>query len=194
MAIGKVRHDISIITDYDIFLLKQGTHYSIYQKFGAHMIEKDGEKGTFFAVWAPNAKSVSVIGNFNDWNTTAHPLASRWDDSGVWEGFISGVGKWELYKYHIESNINGYNVDKGDPIAFAWEIAPRTASIVHPLDYSWKDGEWMANRYKHTALDKPWSIYEVHLGSWRRDWTTGNSLSYRELADQLSGYVAEMGF
>ncbi|MCL2767575.1 MAG: 1,4-alpha-glucan branching protein GlgB [Synergistaceae bacterium] len=194
MAIGKVRYDISIVTDYDIFLLKQGTHYSIYQKFGAHIIEHDGEKGTYFAVWAPNAKKVSVIGGFNDWNIASHPLSSRWDDSGVWEGFIPGVGKWDLYKYHIESNFNGYIADKGDPIAFVWEIAPKTASIVHPLDYTWKDGEWMANRYKYTALNKPWSIYEVHLGSWRRDWTTGNSLSYKELADQLSGYVAEMGF
>ena len=194
MAIGKVRYDVSIITDYDIFLLKQGTHYSIYQKFGAHVLEIDGKKGTFFAVWAPNAKKVSVVGDFNNWDALAHPLTSRWDNSGVWEGFVSGVNKWDLYKYHIESNTNGHAYDKGDPVAFAWEIAPRTASIVHSPDYTWGDEVWMANRYKHTSLEKPWSIYEVHLGSWRRDWTTGNSLSYRELADQLSGYVAEMGF
>ncbi|MCL2146960.1 MAG: 1,4-alpha-glucan branching protein GlgB [Synergistaceae bacterium] len=194
MATKKVRHDISMITEYDIFLLKQGTHYTMYQKFGAHVLEIDGNKGTFFAVWAPNAKTVSVIGDFNNWDKDAHPLAPRWDESGVWEGFICGVNKWDLYKYHIESNVHNYVADKGDPIAFAWEIAPRTASIVHSPDYLWGDGEWMANRHKNTALDKPWSIYEVHLGSWRRDWTTGNSLSYKELADQLSGYVAEMGF
>ena len=194
MTIGKVRNDISILTDYDIFLLKQGTHYSIYQKFGAHILEIDGKKGTYFAVWAPNAKTVSVIGDFNSWDEIAHPLSPRWDDSGVWEGFIPGVNKWDLYKYHIESKINGYVADKGDPVAFAWEIAPRTASIVHSPEYVWEDEDWMTNRYKHTALDRPWSIYELHLGSWRRDWTTGNSLSYKELADQLSGYVAEMGF
>lgn len=194
MKAAKIRHDVSLITDYDIFLLKQGTHYSLYQKLGAHIMEADGEKGTFFAVWAPNAHSVSVIGNFNNWDCKSHQLSARWDNSGVWEGFIPGVYKWELYKYHIESNVNGYVADKGDPFAFAWELAPKTASIVHEPDYAWGDGEWLANRYKHTALDKPWSIYEVHLGSWRRDWTTGNSLSYRELADQLSGYVAEMGF
>ena len=194
MATRKVRHDISIITEYDIFLLKQGTHYTMYQKFGAHVLEVDGKKGTFFAVWAPNAKKVSVIGDFNNWDNDAHPLAPRWDESGVWEGFICGVNKWDLYKYHVESHVNNYVADKGDPLAFAWEIAPRTASIVHSPDYVWEDGDWMANRYKYTALDKPWSIYEVHLGSWRRDWTTGNSLSYKELADQLSGYVAEMGF
>ncbi|MDR3264936.1 MAG: 1,4-alpha-glucan branching protein GlgB [Synergistaceae bacterium] len=189
-----VRYDASILTEYDIFLFKQGTHYTLYEKLGAHRITtSDGVEGVFFAVWAPNARSVSVVGDFNQWNATTHHLNIRWDGSGIWEGFIPGLTKWSLYKYHLV-NSRGQHKDKMDPLSTLFEIAPRTASILHWADYEWEDGQWMSERSRHNALTAPWSVYELHLGSWKHHWDDGLSLSYRELAEELPRYCREMGF
>ncbi|MCM8820042.1 MAG: 1,4-alpha-glucan branching protein GlgB [Candidatus Omnitrophica bacterium] len=185
----------SLFTDYDIYLFKEGNFFKAYEKLGCHLIKINGKEGAYFAVWAPNAKSVSVIGNFNNWNTTANFLQLRQDGSGIWEGFIAGVKKGDIYKYHIVSNYNNYTVDKTDPYAFFLEVPPKTASIVWDLDYNWKDTKWMKNRYKYNSLNSPFSIYEVHLGSWRRVPEENNRfLTYRELAIWLPKYVKEMGF
>ena len=190
-----VRHDVSLFTDHDIYLFKEGNHFNLYDKLGSHCLTINGKEGTYFALWAPNAEKISVIGDFNGWNKETHQLMPRWDHSGIWEGFIEGVSEGSVYKYHIESKINGYKVDKGDPYALRWETPPKTASVVHSIDYNWNDGEWMADRDKNNALNSPWSIYEVHLGSWRRVPEEENRfLTYRELAHQLTDYVKEMGF
>ncbi|MDR3230053.1 MAG: 1,4-alpha-glucan branching protein GlgB [Synergistaceae bacterium] len=189
-----VRYDASILTEYDIFLFKQGTHYTLYQKLGAHRVTTpDGVEGVFFAVWAPNARSVSVVGDFNQWNATTHILNIRWDGSGIWEGFIPGLTKWNLYKFHLV-NSQGQHKDKMDPFSTLFEIAPRTSSILHWPDYEWQDGQWMSERSRHNALAAPWSVYELHLGSWKHHWDDGLSLSYRELAEELPQYCKEMGF
>ena len=193
-AAGKARYDESIVTDYDIFLFKQGTHYTLYQKMGAHKTTaKDGTDGVCFAVWAPNAQAVSVVGGFNGWDSSSHPMEIRWDGSGIWEVFIPGLAKWELYKFRIKNSLGEYK-DKMDPFSAFFEIAPRTSSILHWPDYEWKDEEWMAGRKKHTSLSAPWSVYELHLGSWKRHWDDGMSLSYVELAEELPKYCKEMGF
>ena len=154
-----------------------------------------GTEGVYFAVWAPNAESVSVVGDFNGWDPQSSPLGPRWDQSGIWEGFIPAVAKGSLYKYHIVSKSNQYVVDKGDPFAFCWEISPQTASRVWDLRYTWRDEEWMRNRHRVNRLDAPISIYEVHLGSWRRVPEENNRfLTYREMAPVLAEYVKEMGF
>jgi 1,4-alpha-glucan branching enzyme len=185
----------SLLSDYDVYLIRQGSHTRLFEKFGAHLTQRDGVAGTHFAVWAPNAERVSVVGDFNGWMPREHPLAVRGDESGIWEGFVPGLGAGAVYKYHIESRHLGYRVDKADPFAFAAELPPRTASVVHVLDYEWGDGEWMANRRARNALNAPTSIYEVHPGSWRRKPGEHNrSLSYRELAHELSAYVKDMGF
>jgi 1,4-alpha-glucan branching enzyme len=188
-------HNISLITDHDVYLFKEGSHFRLYNKLGSHPMNIDGTQGVYFAVWAPNAERVSVIGNFNDWNPESHILDVRRDGSGIWEGFIPGVEKGNIYKYHIVSRYNNYKVDKSDPFAFYSEIPPKTASVVWDLNYEWKDDEWMKNRHKYNALDAPFSIYEVHLGSWRRIPEEGNRfLTYREIAHYLVDYVKEMGF
>ncbi|MCB0550800.1 MAG: 1,4-alpha-glucan branching protein GlgB, partial [Phaeodactylibacter sp.] len=147
----------------------------------------------YFAVWAPNAQAVSVVGNFNYWNRDSHPLSSRWDSSGIWEGFIPGIGKGELYKYHIHAK-DGRHLQKGDPFALFWEIPPNTASIVWDLDYKWKDKAWMDNRKNISGLDKPYSVYEVHVGTWKKVHGGTRSLSYKEMADEMVKYVKDMGF
>jgi 1,4-alpha-glucan branching enzyme len=183
------------ITEYDIYLFREGKHFSLYEKLGAHLIEVDGVKGTFFAVWAPNAKSVSVIGNFNGWLKDAHHLIRRDDESGIWQGFVPGVGKGEAYKYFIQSQHNNYTVEKADPVAFYSEQPPKTASVVWEYNYNWNDQKYMETRHKKNALDSPYSVYEVHLESWRRKPEQGNQpLSYPELAEQLAAYVNEMGY
>ncbi len=188
-----VRYDVTLFSDFDIYLFKEGNHFNAYEKLGSHIIEFDGQKGTYFAVWAPNAEKVYVIGDFNGWKPI-HSLAVRWDGSGIWEGFIPGVDKGTKYKYYIISKY-GYYLEKGDPYAFFWEIPPATASIVWDLEYKWNDEEWMKNRAKKNALNSPISIYEVHLGSWRRVPEEGNRfLTYRELAEWLPNYVKDMGF
>lgn len=155
----------------------------------------DGTNGTYFAVWAPNAKTVSVIGDFNGWNPKSHPLGVRWDGSGIFEGFIPDIGKGTIYKYHIISNFGKYKVNKGDPLAFYWETPPKTASIVWDLNYEWNDAEWMHKRKKNNSLGAPIAVYEVHLGSWQRVPEENNrSLTYRELAKNLAEYVNDMGF
>ncbi len=184
-----------LLTEHDIYLFKQGAHFRLYDKLGAHPVRVGGTDGTRFAVWAPNAESVSVVGAFNEWNRASHPLEPRPDGTGIWEGFIAGVGKGALYKYHIVSRVGGYQVEKSDPFGFATEVPPRTASRVWSLDYEWGDADWMANRRAANALNAPISVYEVHLGSWRRVPEEGNRfLSYRELAPLLAVYARDMGF
>jgi len=191
---GGVR-EFSLFSDYDIYLFKQGSHFRLYEKLGSHHLAVDGVEGTYFAVWAPNAAFVSVIGDFNAWRASTHPLNPRQDQSGVWEGFIAGVLVGAIYKYHIKSQYQGYEVDKADPFAFRFEVPPRTASIVWDLDYRWQDREWLAHRHRANALDAPISIYEVHLGSWRRVPEEGNrALTYRELATHLVEYMRVAGF
>ncbi len=194
-ASQNILHGPSLITEQDIYLFKEGNHFQLYDKFGSQAMEVDGVRGTYFAVWAPNAKAVSVIGEFNGWDPEAHPLAGRWDDSGIWEGFIPGLQPGTLYKYHISSHHNNYRADKGDPFAFHWELSPQTASVVWDLKYGWGDQEWMNQRQQRNSLDAPMSVYEVHLGSWRRVPEEGNRyLTYREIAPMLTSYVKEMGF
>jgi 1,4-alpha-glucan branching enzyme len=182
------------LTDHDIYLFNEGTHFRLHEKLGSHRYVVEGTEGTAFAVWAPNAEQVYVMGDFNGWNRSSHPLRPN-SSSGVWEGFLPDVKKGEVYKYHIASRYNGYKVDKADPVAFHAETPPKTGSIVWNLDYEWGDAEWMAKRGKRNALDAPQSIYEVHLGSWRRvPEDADRPLSYREMASQLADYVMGMGF
>ena len=184
----------SLLTDFDIYLFKSGKHFKLYEKLGAHIVEHDGKDGTYFAVWAPNAKHVSVIGDFNQWNGEANPLKARWDESGIWEGFFPGVGKSQGYKFAIRSNIGAY-LEKADPFAQYAEIAPKTASVTWQSDYDWKDKKWLEERKQNTGKPTPYSVYEVHAGSWRRKPDDGNrSLSFRELATELVEYVKWMGF
>jgi 1,4-alpha-glucan branching enzyme len=189
-----VRHDVSLLSPEDLYLFNEGSHRRLYDHLGAHPAVLEGASGAFFAVWAPNAREVSVIGDFNGWDRQAHPLSAR-GSSGIWEGFLPGVEVGACYKYHIVSHHHGYRVDKADPFAFASETPPRTASVVSNLAYEWGDGEWMAERHRRNRLDAPMSVYEVHLGSWRRPSGEGERwLSYRELAPLLAGYVESMGF
>lgn len=184
----------SLLTEYDIALFQSGKHFRLYEKMGSHLVEHEGKKGVCFSVWAPNAKSVSVTGDFNGWNPNSHQLKPRWDSSGIWEGFIPGLGKGTVYKYHIETQL-GVSLDKGDPYAFLWETPPQTASVVWEFDHDWKDAAWMKARRERAGKPQPWSVYEVHPGSWKKIAADGNrSLSYRELAEELVPYVKEMGF
>jgi 1,4-alpha-glucan branching enzyme len=189
-----VRHDVSLLTDDDLYLFNEGNHYRLYHKLGSHVLQEKEAAGTYFAVWAPDAEQVWVTGDFNDWDKGRHPLSHR-AQSGIWEGFIPGLGPGSLYKYHIASKYGAYRVDKADPFAFAFEGPPRTASIVWDLDYVWEDGDWMGRRHRANALDSPMSVYEVHLGSWRRVPEEGDRfLNYRELAPLLAEHVQRLGF
>jgi 1,4-alpha-glucan branching enzyme len=183
----------TLLTDYDLHLLSEGRHLFTYEKLGAHLVEIDGVKGVRFAVWAPNARAVSVIGNFNGWNGQSHPMQMH-GMSGIWETFVPSIGEGEIYKYAILSNHNDYYVEKADPYAFAAERRPRTASVVANIDsYKWRDEKWMNSRAERSLLDVPMSVYEVHLGSWRRN---GNNkwLTYRDLAYELVEYVKKMNY
>lgn len=184
----------SLFSEFDIDLFKLGKHFRLYEKFGSHIITLNGIKGTYFSVWAPSAKSVSVIGDFNFWNENEHQLNVRWDASGIWEGFIPEVGKGNIYKYKIHSHHNGISTEKGDPYARRCEHPPKTASVVWEDSYNWKDTQWMKKRKKNNAIDAPFSVYEVHLGSWKRKIEEDRSLSYYELADELVAYVKKMNF
>ncbi|HEY5688040.1 MAG TPA: 1,4-alpha-glucan branching protein GlgB [Yeosuana sp.] len=184
----------SLFTDFDINLFKAGKHYRLYEKFGSHLVTVDGIEGTYFAVWAPSAKKVSVIGDFNFWIEGEHQLNVRWDGSGIWEGFIPFVGKGNTYKYKIHSHHNDIKTEKADPYARRCEHPPKTASIVWDDSYKWKDKTWMKKRKKHNALDAPYSVYEVHLGSWKKHQEEDRFLSYFELADDLVSYVKDMNF
>jgi 1,4-alpha-glucan branching enzyme len=185
----------SLFSDFDIALFKAGKHFQLYEKLGAHLAEHDGQSGTYFAVWAPNARRVSVIGNFNAWDDAANPMQVRWDESGIWELFVPGLTAKEYYKYHIEA-VNGYQVEKGDPYAFHWENPPNTASITWDLAYEWADGDWIEKRPADKSLSRPLSIYELHIGSWKRVIGADGErfLSYRELAAMLPAYVSQLGF
>lgn len=185
----------SLFSAKDIELFQAGTHERLYEKFGAHALEYEEVKGTYFAVWAPNAAYVSVMGDFNNWDRYSHTLLPRWDHSGIWEGFIPEVKKGALYKYFIRA-LSGEELFKGDPFALYWEQRPKTASITWQLDYNWKDKKWMERRQQHNSLQSPISVYEVHLGSWRRPDPNNHEVfySYREIAGMLAPYVKEMGF
>jgi 1,4-alpha-glucan branching enzyme len=185
---------LSPLTDEDLYLFNEGSHFRLYDKLGAHIGNHDGASGVYFAVWAPNANHVSVIGDFNGWEKGKHCLRPK-ANSGIWDDFIPGVGKGSLYKYHVGSRFSGYRADKADPFSIFNEIPPKFASIVWDLDYQWNDQQWMAERRHHQGLDKPMAIYEMHLGSWRRVVEENNrSLSYRELAPILADYLRHMGF
>lgn len=189
-----VHYDVTLLTDDDLYLFNEGNHFHLYEKLGAHLVTREGTLGTYFAVWAPDAEKVYVMGDFNGWDPAGHALRSR-GVSGIWEGFVEGVGQGTKYKFHICSRYGGYRADKGDPFAFFWERPPLTASIVWDLDYSWGDELWMRGRGARNHARSPMAIYEVHLGSWRRVVEEENRfLSYRELAPRLAEYVAQMGF
>lgn len=189
-----IRHNVSILTDDDVYLFNEGSHFHLADKLGAHLVERAGVQGAHFAVWAPEAHSVFVIGDFNGWNKESHPLRPR-GSSGIWEGFIPGVRRGTCYKYHIHSRHHGYRVDKADPFALHTELPPRTGSVVWSLDYTWHDEEWMRTRGERNSLHAPISIYEVHLGSWRRDPADPQRLlSCREIAAPLVEHVKRMGF
>jgi 1,4-alpha-glucan branching enzyme len=192
---GAVRHDVTLLGEQDFHLFNEGTHYRAYEKLGSHLTRApDGTAGVCFAVWAPNARGVRVMGDFNGWNKDSHPLQSR-GSSGIWEGFVPGLGKGDTYKYHVISHVGGYRVDKADPYAVHHETPPRTGSKVWDLDYTWGDVEWMEGRNARNRLTSPMSIYEVHLGSWMRVPEDGNRwLSYREVAPRLVEHVSRLGF
>jgi 1,4-alpha-glucan branching enzyme len=185
----------SLFSEDDIRNFQNGTHYSLYNFFGAHQRQVLQVNGYYFSVWAPNATYVSVIGNFNEWNNKSHPLFVRLDKSGIWEGFIPNIQKGEVYKYHIHG-YEGAKLDKGDPYANFWEKRPNTASITWELGYQWKDEEWMKHRSKNNSLDAPWSAYEVHLASWMRpdknDEETYNTYDF--FRQNLVPYVKKMAF
>ncbi|HLQ62388.1 MAG TPA: 1,4-alpha-glucan branching protein GlgB [Candidatus Acidoferrales bacterium] len=182
----------SLLTEYDLHLFNEGSHSHLYEKMGAHALSDP--QGTFFAVWAPNAASVSVIGDFNGWEGARTPLQAR-ATSGIWEGVVPGLGLGSLYKYHVRSRVTGAGVDKADPYATFAEAPPRQASVVWDLAYEWGDGDWMANRARPNGRDAPWAVYELHLGSWMRKPEEQNRyLSYLELAPHLVEYVRRLGF
>lgn len=185
----------SLLTAEDVKNYQAGTHYQLYKKFGSHSIQVNGVWGMYFCVWAPNATSVSVKGNFNDWKNHEYELYPRWDKSGIWEGFIPHFKLGEAYKYHII----GYakrKIDKGDPFANFWEKRPATASITWDMYYEWKDDDWMKTRKKRNELNAPWSVYEVHLASWQRPdkYDEESYNTYDRITEQLVPYVKELGF
>jgi 1,4-alpha-glucan branching enzyme len=187
--------DFSLFTEFDINLFKSGKHYRLYEKFGAHPAEVDGVKGIYFAVWAPSAQHVYVIGEFNFWDSKDHLLNVRWDDSGIWEGFIPGLEMGVQYKYKIHSNNNGVITEKADPYAFSCEHPPRTASVAYDIEnYDWKDKDWLSYRKDKNGLDKPYAVLEVHLGSWMYNVEEDRPLTYIELADKLVSYLKDMEF
>lgn len=191
-----VVHGVSLMKEQDLYFFREGSHSRLYEVLGSHVIEHDGVRGTLFAVWAPNARAVSVIGDFNGWDPMSAPLAPRWEGSGIWEGFIPGVGHGALYKYRIISNYGDQVLEKGDPFAFWWETPPRSASCVWDIDgFGWEDDEWMERREWANGQRAPQNIYELHLGSWRHVPEEGDrSLSYHELARTLVDYVRDMGY
>jgi len=191
---SEVHYDVSLLTDDDLFLYNEGSHFQLYEKMGSHAVRRNKVDGTYFAVWAPDAEKVAVMGEFNGWDKGTHFLGSR-GQSGIWEGFIPGIGKGTKYKYHIYSRFGGYRADKADPYALYNEISPLTGSVVWDLDYSWGDREWMAGRGERNGTVTPMSIYEVHIGSWRRVPEEDNRpLTYRELGPILAKYVKGTGF
>ena len=192
---SKAVWNYSLLTDEDVRNFQDGTNYSLYEKFGSRSLRVNNVWGMYFCVWAPNATFVFVTGNFNEWSKLSHKLNPRWDNSGIWEGFIPNVNLGEIYKYHIVGYKNRVS-DKGDPFANFWELKPLTASITWDMFYEWEDDDWMKTREKHNSLEAPWSVYEVHLASWRRPDADDEDkyLTYDELCNELVPYVKEMGF
>ncbi len=183
----------SQLTDYDIYLLREGKHLYSYEKLGARLGEIEGVAGVNFTVWAPNAQRVSLIGNFNGWDARVHPMR-QFGESGFWELFVPGIGEGEIYRYHIKSRFMNFQIEKSDPYGFSGEVRPRNASVVANIDgYEWGDSAWMEARVKRDPLNSPMSTYEVHLGSWKRK-ASNAFMTYGELADELVGYVKDMGF
>ncbi|MCS6880019.1 MAG: 1,4-alpha-glucan branching protein GlgB [Oscillochloridaceae bacterium] len=188
------QYPLPFLTDDDLYLFGEGTHFRAYEKLGAHITTLNGEQGTYFAVWAPNAEYVAVIGDWNGWDAGKNAMRCR-GNSGIWETFVPGVGKGAHYKYHIASRYYGYREDKTDPFGFFFEVPPRTASIVWDQEYEWGDGAWMQARGQLQGVSAPMSIYEVHLGSWMRvPEEGGRSLTYREIAPRLAEHVKRAGF
>lgn len=184
----------SLFTDFDISLFRSGKHFRLYEKFGSQTVFLDGRQGVYFAVWAPNAKKISVIGNFNGWNPYSHELYVRWDESGIWEGVIFNVGIGEVYKYRIET-YTGEILEKADPFALSMEIPPKTSSVITTTWHQWQDDKWMRDRHNRNRLDRPMSVYELHIGSWIRDPNDPDRLlTYREIAEKLVPYVKSLGF
>jgi 1,4-alpha-glucan branching enzyme len=179
-----------VLTDQDIYLFREGTHSQLYSKLGCRVLEPGA--GVHFAVWAPNAEAVSVIGDWNGWGGGGNPLVARADGSGIWEGVAAGARHGQGYKYRIGSRFGGYVVEKADPYGVFCELPPATASRIWTLEYDWKDSEWMTARAGRNGLDAPMSIYELHAGSWRR--RDGHFLNYRDLAHALGDYLHELGF
>lgn len=194
---GKIEEQptsFSLLTDFDIHLFRSGKHFKLYEKLGAHVVTPNDKSGTFFAVWAPNAKEVSVIGNFSHWQRGHYKLTPRWDESGIWEGFFAGIHQGEAYKYAIVSN-TGEVLEKADPFAFYAEVAPNTASIVWEPGHTWTDQQWQQKKRSEAGSAKPYSVYEVHFGSWRRKVEEDNrSLTYGEMKTELVRYVKDLGF
>lgn len=191
-AAGSQGHPV--LGDRDLYLFNEGTHSRLYEKLGAHLGTQDGRAGVHFAVWAPNAETVSVIGDFNGWHRGRHRLSPR-GSSGIWHGFVAGLGVGDTYKYAIDSRHNGFRAEKADPFGFMHEEPPRTASRVASLDYAWGDAQWMSGRASTAGRDAPVSIYEMHLGSWIRSPENPDAfLGYRDLARLLPEYLARHGF
>lgn len=185
---------VTQLTDQDIYLFNEGNHFQLYDKLGAHPTSEEGVDGTYFAVWAPNAERVSVVGDMNYWNGTVHPLTAR-GSSGIWTGFLPGTHVGQLYKYRIWPRGSELSIDKADPYAFLCETPPNTASVIWNLDYEWHDREWMSRRLEHNRREVPMSIYELHLGSWMRSHGQhGEPLGYRQIAEKLADYVGDLGF
>ncbi|SPE33978.1 1,4-alpha-glucan branching enzyme [Burkholderiales bacterium] len=183
------------ITEHDVYLFREGSHGRLYDRLGAHLTQRDGVDGVHFAVWAPNAREVSVMGEWNHWHAKVDWLYPRYDSSGIWEGFVAGVRHGYAYKFHIVSQVDGSEHVKADPFASYNETPPATGSRVWELGYAWGDGQWMHTRARANALDAPMSVYELHVGSWRRVPDEGNrSMTYREMALPLAEYVVQMGF
>ncbi len=190
----KVHYDISPWGETDSYLFKEGTHTRLYEILGSRRMVREGAEGVYFAVWAPHAESVSVVGDFNAYRPGVHPLRLRIDGSGVWEGFIEGVGRGLTYKYFITSAVDGHGFEKIDPFGFHFETPPKTATKIWSLEgYEWRDEAWMERRHEVNAHTAPMSTYEVHLGSWRTH-ADGTVLSYREAAEQLAEYLVEMNY
>ncbi|OGR73491.1 MAG: 1,4-alpha-glucan branching enzyme, partial [Elusimicrobia bacterium GWC2_65_9] len=194
MNVGSVDHKPSLLSELDLHLFNEGTHVRLYDKLGSHAAVVDEIPGVFFAVWAPAAKKVHVMGDFNGWSKAEHPLKPRFS-SGIWEGFVPGVKPGATYKYWVESHHAGFKAEKADPFAFRQEEPPRTASVVWNLSYEWGDEDWMKTRSARNEIGAPLSIYEAHLGSWRRVPEQADRwLTYRELAPLLAAHVKKLGF
>ncbi|MEL7220348.1 MAG: 1,4-alpha-glucan branching protein GlgB [Bacteroidota bacterium] len=183
----------SLLTEFEINLFKSGKYFRAYEKLGSRSVQVDDTWGYYFAVWAPNARAVAVMGDFNDWSRSSHRLNARLDGSGIWEGFIPGFEKGKLYKYAIDAP-DGRKLAKGDPFGWFWEVPPNTSTVTWDMYYEWEDNDWMEQRKQKVGLEQPYSVYEVHLGSWKKKEGAASSLSYREMAEEMPVYLKEMGF